>query len=91
MSEILESALIIPIVFYLIIFSIIQFPMEFYRMYFISNSYLEMHIDEKHIYKVKTRNNQKLVEVNPQYLLELVHAVDDSYQDLIERENENEN
>lgn len=65
--------------------------MEFYRMYYISNSYLDMHIDEKHIYKVKSRNTQKLIEVNPQYLLELVHAVDDAYQNLIGRKNENEN
>lgn len=85
MSEIFESTLIIPIIFYLIVFSIIQFPLEFYRMYYISNSYLEMHIDQKHIYKVKDKNNQRLIEVNPQYLLELVHSVDDAYQELIER------
>lgn len=85
MSEIFESTLIIPIIFYLIVFSIIQFPLEFYRMYYISNSYLDMHIDQKHIYKVKDKNNQKLIEVNPQYLLELVHSVDDAYQELIER------
>ena len=91
MSEILESALIIPIVFYLIVYSIIQFPMEFYRMYYISKSYLDMHIDEKHIYTVKSRNSQNLVEVNPQYLLELVHAVDDAYQNLTERKSKNEN
>ncbi|AVM42277.1 hypothetical protein [Fastidiosipila sanguinis] len=85
MSEIFESTLIIPIIFYLIVFSIIQFPLEFYRMYYISNSYLDMHIDQKHIYKIKDKNNQKLIEVNPQYLLELVHSVDDAYQELIER------
>ena len=85
MSEIFESTLIIPIFFYLIVFSIIQFPLEFYRMYYISNSYLDMHIDQKHIYKIKDKNNQKLIEVNPQYLLELVHSVDDAYQELIER------
>ena len=85
MSEIFESTLIIPIIFYLIVFSIIQFPLEFYRMYYISNSYLDMHIDQKHIYKIKDKNNQKLIEVNPQYLLELVHSVDDAYQELIKR------
>lgn len=89
MSEIFESAIIVPSILYLIIFTLVQFPLEFSRMYYISNSYLEMHNDEKNIYKVKNFNNQKLIEVNPQYLLELVHNVDDAYQELTERNGNN--
>lgn len=77
MSQILEAAMVIPLVIIIFIVFSLQIPRQYFQIYETGKSYLAIKENDSDVYSQVKLNGQTQALSNPQRLLESLHQVDD--------------